>query len=115
MLVRQRMPRSNGALHLPRHQGIGGEGVFLKVVSRNQGPPVHAGGLSQKIRRRARNALSRRRPVSNWILQFQSLITVQWLCHHDMTASQTRNSTDANLSPVPILGYPERVWGNIVG
>jgi transposase len=43
-------------------------------------------GCRKKIRRRARNALSRRRPVSSWILQFQPLITVQWLCHHDMTA-----------------------------
>jgi hypothetical protein len=25
-------------------------------------------------------------PVSNWILQFQLLTTVQCLCHHDMTA-----------------------------
>jgi predicted nucleic acid-binding Zn ribbon protein len=51
--------------------------------------------VSQKKRRRARNALSRRRPVSNWILQFQLLTTVQCVCHDDMTASQCRSSTEA--------------------
>ena len=50
----------------------------------------------KKKRRRARNALSRRRSVSNWILQFQLLNTLQSLCHHDMTALQIRSDVGIN-------------------
>jgi len=58
-----------------------------------------------KIRRRARNTLSRRRPVSNWFLQFQLLTILQCLCHHDMTASYS-----VVLRTRPFAGSASRIW-----
>jgi hypothetical protein len=58
-----------------------------KCSSSQKARRVTLAGCRKKIRRRARNAVSRRRPVSNWILQFQPLTNVQCLCHRDMTTS----------------------------
>jgi hypothetical protein len=67
---------------------------------------------SQKVRRRARNALSRRRPVLNWALQSQSLINVQWPCHDDMTVLTTPLFYGHESSPMP---PPVHAGGPLVG